>query len=338
MNAKIKDICLATGLSVGTVCEALNGKPRVAEKTRKRVREVAEQLNYRPNNLGRALQSRRSSLLGYFCIDITVSFLAEVLHELTFAATAKGYGILFQTPLYSSESEIDRIDFLLSKNVECIITSGCEPATWEYLRKIKKRGIPVIGTSCYSMFPEIPYVVTDDYLGGETAANCLLDLKHRKMAFFSLDRLPNYREPGFKETLQKKGIGSCVSCHSVDRLAALCAAPPVERISAIFAYCDEDALIAKRTVEKSGLRVPDDVSIIGFDDSLNSRLEEVNLSTLAHATKTIGTETINSVLKEINRESTESILIPPILKLRKSTRNCKHPQSNNIINPRRTEK
>jgi DNA-binding LacI/PurR family transcriptional regulator len=158
------------------------------------------------------------------------------------------------------------------------------------------------------------------------------------MAFFSLDRLPNYREPGFKETLQKKGIGSCVSCHSVDRLAALCAAPPVERISAIFAYCDEDALIAKRTVEKSGLRVPDDVSIIGFDDSLNSRLEEVNLSTLAHATKTIGTETINSVLKEINRESTESILIPPILKLRKSTRNCKHPQSNNIINPRRTEK
>ncbi|MDD5597073.1 MAG: LacI family DNA-binding transcriptional regulator [Victivallaceae bacterium] len=326
MNAKIKDICRVTGLSVGTVCEALNGKPRVAEKTRNRVREVAEQLNYRPNNLGRALQSRKSSLLGYFCIDITVSILAGVLHELTFAATLKGYGILFQTPLYSSESEIDRIDFLLSKNVECIITSGCELATWEYLRKIKKQGIPVVGASCYSMFPEIPYVVTDDYLGGEMAANCLLGLKHRRMAFFSFNRPPNYREPSFKETLRKKGISSCVSCYSVEQLAALCAAPPAERISAIFAYCDDDALIAKRTVEKSGLRVPDDVSLIGFDDSMNSRLEEINLSTFAHATETIGKETINSALKEINHEAAESVLVPPFLKLRKTTASCRNPE------------
>ena len=322
MNAKISDICKATGLSIGTVSEALKGKTRVAEKTRKRVQEVAKQLNYVPSNLGRALQAQRSSLMGYFCIDITMSILGNAFHETTYAATENDYGILFQAPKHSFASEIDSINFLLTKNVECIITSGCEPETWAYLLKLKNKNIPVIATACYSPIPEIPYVVTDDYMGGKIAANYLLEMQHKNMVFFQPNRPQNLREDGFKDTLMENGIRPFETCNSVDQLIQTCLRASSNRITAIFAYCDFDALIAKHTVEKLGLRIPEDISIIGFDNSTISSIEEINLSTFAQSTRTIGKQTIENAIKLIKGKNVDSVLVPPTFIKRDSTALC----------------
>jgi DNA-binding LacI/PurR family transcriptional regulator len=319
VKTTIKDIAKVTGLSLGTVSEALKGKHRVAAKTRELVQKVAKELNYIPNNLGRALQSQRSSLLGYFLIDITKSFFVDILQEITFAATLEDFAILFQTPEKSSTSEIDKIELFLKKSAEGIITSGCEPATWKYLLSLKNSGIPVVASSCYSPYADIPSVTTDDYLGGQLAAEYLVGLGHRNMVYFNPSRSSSHRDEGFNATLTKFGMPPLNICTSLDDLAFHCTREPGKRVTAVFAYCDTAGLEAMRLVQGMGLNVPNEVSIIGFDDDAVSALQEINMTSLAHPKKLIGKNTVKNILKQINGEKADSVLMAPTLKVRGST-------------------
>jgi LacI family transcriptional regulator len=120
----------------------------------------------------------------------------------------------------------------------------------------------------------------------------------------------------------ENGIRPFETCNSVDQLIQTCSRASSNRVTAIFAYCDFDALIAKHTVEKLGLRIPEDISIIGFDNSTISSIEEINLSTFAQSTRTIGKQTIENAIKLIKGKTVDSVLVPPTLIKRDSTALC----------------
>lgn len=317
MPVSIKTIAEETGFSLGTVSQALRDSNQTSAKTRAKVRAVAERLGYVPSDIGRALQAGKSFLMGYFNADITATYYVDVMKGLADTASENGYGIIFTSPSFDPQDQIRQIRFLEKKGVEGIVTSGCEPDTWNYLLKLLKNNFYIVSTdSCGP--DEIPSVKVDDFEGGRMAAAHLAGLGHRNMLYFNPRRAYNLRREGFQQELKDRTFPAAFECSGENELYSILRNS--ERPSAIFAYCDLDAMKVKTTASELKLRIPEDISLIGFDDDTYSAFPDISLTTLKPEKQRIGREAMQMLLKMICKEKTETcLLLKPELIIRKST-------------------
>jgi len=317
MPVTIKTIAEKTGLSLGTVSQALRDSGQTSEKTRKRVRAAAEKLGYVPSDIGRALQAGKSSFIGYFLADITMTYYVDIMQGLASAASENGYGILFVSPSFDPEEQIRQIKFLEKKRVEGIITSGCEPETWRYLEKLHERGFPIVVSE--NIAPtKITTVKTDDFEGGRMAAAHFYGLGHKKMLYFNSKALFNLRLDGFQHELKQCGLSPAIECWSKDQLFTILKTN--DRPTAVFAYGDLDAMLVRTVAAELNLGIPEDLSLIGFDDCVYSSFPEITLTTLKPQKQEIGRKSFQMLLKMIRGENIENcVLFKPELIIRKST-------------------
>jgi len=317
MPVTIKMIAKEMGLAVGTVSQGLRNDPRIAGETKRRVVQTAQEMGYVLSDFGRALKSGKSNIIGYFLIDITKSFYADIMKGIAREATSNNYGVLFAAPLQEYANEIAQIKYFEQKRVEGIIISGCEPETWEYLERLNKNGIPVIVCGDYTKKSNIEEVATDDFMGGQIAAEHFINLGHRKMAYYNPEKNFNYRLNGFIDTVVNKKLPSPAVCDSRDVLKKLlCQA---DRPTAIFAYKDLDALEVIEIANSIGLKVPEELSVIGYDDDVYSSFKSINLTTLRQQKNEIGKLSVANLLKKINGEKIKTTLLKPELIIRGST-------------------
>lgn len=328
----IEDVARKAGVGKVTVSYVLNGHSavaRISESTQKRVREAADELQYRPNALARMLSTKRTDILAVVFqrgshFSGWSGFSSEVMRGVTTAANELGYDLMLHTRDLEPEAEADalsngRIDGAL------LLRDEGDPL----MAALTSRHLP-----CVQFFSraagDLPFVDADNYSGGRLAARHLLELGHRRIAMVrgSLrSNSSNDRYAGYRDALENAAVGVAPErvltvtspLSDLEPFRRLMAAP--DRPTAVFCWSDEIALALLPVLRDLGLRVPEDVSLVGFDslaacDQAVPTLTSVRqpiFDMAAQATRLLGA----LVCKELI--GPHQILVPLSLDLRRST-------------------
>lgn len=324
----LRDVAVHAGVSVGTVSRVINREPNVAPALRERVEAAVQELDYRPNMLGRNLRTRRTGAIGVVVPDITAIFFAELVKEIEQAATKAGYSVLIGNSANSRQIE----EFYLSKLVESgidgmILSSSIDP---EQLRIRPDAALVAVDRE----LPGFDLVASDHAAGARAVVQRLADLGHRRIACIGGPQLMpvfEQRLAGYCDVavplLEADGIdpGSYVRVETLDEMRGIEPATSLlgtdRRPTAIFAATDQQAIGVLRACADLGLRVPDDISVAGFDDIALAQLVSPRLTTVRQPIAEIGRLAVEQLLERMAFPDTpqQRCLLPVELREREST-------------------
>jgi DNA-binding LacI/PurR family transcriptional regulator len=333
-SVTLYDVATFAGVSHQTVSRVVNKASHVAAPTRARVLEAVSHLGYRPNNAARNLVSRRSSLIGVitFCQD---SFgPSHLLISVDTAAMKSGYNTLLASITEPTVKAIRRAaDDLRTHGVEGIILNVPTAVDLSSLQDVF-RHLPYVATDA-GAGTEITTVITDHEYGASISTEHLIELGHRRIACISgpLDwRCGLLRRDGWARTLQKFGIpegpgivGEWSAKGGFVAAEELIRRQPME-FTAIVAGNDQMALGVIRALSLHGLSVPEDVSVVGYDDMPEAAFFNPSLTTVTHDFETAGRTCFEFLLQRIREPQSpaQQIIIRPELMRRESTGIMRH--------------
>ncbi len=279
----LKDIARAVGTTTSTVSRALNGKPGVSPALRARILEVARKLGYTPHAPARSLALNKTENIGFLLHKrqslSPTSFYGEIVAGAEAAATEAGYHLIFSTGNSSSLPKI-----LNTRVIDGLILAGCEFGA-RFIHRLRRRGVPLVLVDNHLESLEVDCVVIDNYGGAFSATTHLVRLGHERIGFVAetLDNLSfSERFAGFRKALEAHGLplrdewvatgeegdrdGSDNTHYgwvAMRKVLASASSLP----TAVVAANDAAAVGAMRAIKEAGLRIPDDIAIVGFDDA-----------------------------------------------------------------------
>jgi LacI family transcriptional regulator, galactose operon repressor len=313
----VKSIAQLAGVSPATVSLALNGDPRVADKTRERVKTLADELGYIPNSFGRALQSNKSNLVGFLLSEVNNSYFSEIFQGAGERATEHNYAILVAITHHRHQQETEQLNAFLGKQVEGIIIDTYNPATMDDFFAYKRHNVPTVFLSAVPDNSSFIVVKNDDWQTGIIAVEHLISLGHKRLAFCFSSILSQERHQSTLECCRQNNISGCQAVITAEELQHVLRSP--NRPTAIIAYSDEHAVQVMHIAMELGLSVPEDLSIIGVDDSNAARLPAYNLTTIAPQKQNIGRTAISTILDLIAGKTVQSTYLKPELIIRNTT-------------------
>jgi DNA-binding LacI/PurR family transcriptional regulator len=288
----------------------------VADKTRKRIVALATELDYVPNNLGRALQAARSSLVGFLIPTLSHSYFNEILEGCGSFASEYGYGVLVAMPSGKLSEHSNALRMFQEKRVDGVILATHHPESFPEIQRMRSRGMPVVFASSGPGSIIAPLVKNDDIMTGRIAAEHLLSLNHTNIAYCHAATSDHERFSGALEAC----LNAEATCRRfTNEKAFLSLLDSPELPTAVIAYSDDIAISLVGALNNIGLSVPEDVSIVGVDDSPVASLPAYNLTTVAPRKREIGKLALKLILQELAGETAESRLLPPDLIVRSST-------------------
>ncbi|MEA5051593.1 MAG: LacI family DNA-binding transcriptional regulator, partial [Oscillospiraceae bacterium] len=302
MRPTIRDIAARAGTSAATVSMVLSGKSeRISQQTRDRILAIARELNYRPNQTAVNLKMNRSRTLGLIVSDIRNDYYASVARGLEDRCRKSGMSMLLCNSADSYTRETEYIEVLDSKGIDGVVLGMSSTGSIEKAKRsvelLQQKGIPFVLLDRTITGPSCNSVSTDDTEGGRLAAEHLLSLGHTHIAVITG---PDYlagsrlRLSAFSARMREAGLRpeAGLTVHSDYSYAggAKACAELLARggFSAVFAFNDMMALGACSVLRERGLRVPQDVSVMGFDDIFLSRIVDVPLTTIRQPMYEIG--------------------------------------------------
>ena len=306
----LKDIAKRAGVSSMTVSRVMNGNTKeVSDKTSEKIRKIAHEMGYVPNSSARALASRSSRLIAALLQEydedynpLEDSYTSYFLGELARQIKKEGYDLMIHYVKDYSEITYS----LKSWNVAGAVFIGMFD---ESIRKLQEDNhIPLIFTDSYSTVRSITNVGIDDYAGGELAARHFLENGHRNLAFYGPEVLDNgvvtHRMRGFVTVLREAGISlppeNFMDLGVKDLGAALKRLCSGENpVTGIFTTADNCAYRIYSEAYRMGIRVPDDLSVIGFDDLNMSAMITPPLTTIRQDIKKKAAVTCDLLMKHI---------------------------------------
>ncbi len=299
--ATIYDVAKKAEVGVGTVSRVLNGNPHVSPKTRERVLAAIAELDYQPHAVARSLATNRMNAIGVLVPYFTKHFFIEVLRGIQDVAHREDQGIFLYNVQKHEQKETYLARIPVERRVDGLIVITLRIREQHAARFIKGK-LPVILVDSYN--PVLPSLVVDNAYGALLATEHLLSLGHRKIAF--INGLMRYhasraRRQGFEQAFAQEGIQpetSLIAETEFDRqggwqaMAALWEAG--HRPTAVFAASDLQAIGAMEFFQGKGIRVPEDVALVGYDDIEMAEL--LGLSTIRQPMYTMGAEAAESLL------------------------------------------
>jgi len=271
----IREVARRSGVSIATVSRVLNNVPgTVRDELQRRVRKAAQELDYRPNALARSLHQRRTHTIGLIITDIANPYYAGITRGIEAVSRKHGYALFFCNTDGRPSALAYYIDALRDNRVDAIIIGGGGTASRQQFQALHDRRIVAVLIGRYNV--PLPAVRIDNVTGGWQAASHLLQLGHRRIAVLAVpttstgmrDRLrgicramAEQRIAFRKELLVRCGLPLASALQGAMLLMS-----KTPRPTAIIAANDQMAITAMHGVEKFGLRVPEDVSIVGFDN------------------------------------------------------------------------
>jgi LacI family transcriptional regulator len=314
----IKDVAKESGFSSTTVSVVLNNAPsaRYQPVTQSRILHAAKKLGYRPNLSARSLRSSRSHTVGVMVFDMTDPYCTPILRGIENSLYQESY-LPILTDVQNERTRFERyLEMLLGRRVEgLVVLANWMFANNDLLADLQKHGIPsvVIGKELHTN--KVSSIMVDNEAGGQAAVEHLCSLGHRKIAFVHGPPLLPDSAPRWK------GIISCAAARRLEIDPALVMDLPESsdprssfeatyamvldllkrkrEFSAVLAFDDMSALGAMRALAKAGLRVPEDVSVIGFDDIPPARLCTPQLTTIRQPMAALGSLAVNALLDAI---------------------------------------
>jgi len=300
----IQEVARQAGVSVATVSRAFNLPDKVSAETRERVESVARELGYRPNASARTLRTQRSRVLGVVLPTLLNPVFAECLDGIAHAAAELGYAILPVTTDYQIGQEERAVDLLLSENVDGMILVVSNPATSIALQRLRKAGTPYV--LAYNRHADHPCVSVDSELAVTQLVTRLAGLGHRQIAMvcgqLSASDRAQQRYRGFLQGMQAAGLAPrLLEVPFIDDAAAALADLIQGDTRPTTLLCSNDllAIRAIRAVRQAGLRVPEDISVTGFDGiALGLDLTPM-LSTVVQPNARIGATSVELIVQAL---------------------------------------
>jgi LacI family transcriptional regulator, purine nucleotide synthesis repressor len=330
MKPTIYDVAKEANVSIATVSKVLNNTGRISEKTKSKILQIMKELEYQPSSVATALTGKKTFTIGVLVPDIANPFFAEVARALENNAREMGYSIILCSTDYQLEREHDYLELLIKKQVDGIIIAT-EPKDLKKLRSLNDRNVPSVLFSIDHLAIDSHVVTTDDLKGGYLAGRYLIEKGHRDFVIITEPQRASgvLRVEGFKKALVDEGVDlegvlviEAKSKINEARKAANQILRLPKRPSAVFASTDLIAAIFINEVRKAGVSVPQDISIIGFDNTIHAEISDPGLTTIAQPIAKLASYTIEQLLDAIENPSIppNRIMLAPTLIERESVR------------------
>lgn len=331
------DVAKAAGISQSTVSRVLNNKAEgfISEATRTRVLEAARELGYTPNPLAQALRKGKTNLVGIVLRDINDPLFALLVSEISMQMRSFGYHLILIDAQSDPQEALEMKAILDTRHTDGLIIMGDLPNGQEALQQVVNANRAVV--SLYRKpYPGIGSVVTvDHHKGIELGLQHLLELGHDRIGFLGYDWLDDieYRQEAFMAILKKAGkplnpdwlrIGKGGIEGGYETMKAMQSLR--SRPTAVVACDDITAIGAVRAATETGLVIPNDISIIGFDDILLSRYTSPPLTTIRMPVRSIAAKACKLLTGFINTNTTPPTRvykIKPEIVVRGSTGRCR---------------
>lgn len=331
-KVKIKDIAVQTGLSITTVSRILNGKAeqyRIGSKSHQIVMEAAKELNYIPNLYAANLRTGKSNAIALIIPSLSNPFFADIAS--TINAEARKFGYVTMISDSDEDFEIEKMELqqVMSRNIEGLIIVPCGNQS-EHIKRLYDQGLPVICIDRYFEDLDMPYVSTDNYYGAFTATRHLIENGHKRIACIQgvQQSTPNrLRVDGFRDAMEKEGlknytvVGDDFSVQNGYLETFLLLQQP-EWPTAIFTLSNTIAMGCMKALKEKNVRIPEDISLITFDDHLYLDYLATPLSCIAQSVNDIGKIAIKFLFARIHEKDVQvkQVLLKPELKLRESVK------------------
>lgn len=325
----IVEVAAAAGVSVATVSRALQMPDIVAAKTLERVQKAVIKLGYAPNAQARMLRTARSNVIVALVPDISNPFFAEVIRGIEQVAHENRFSILLGDTQYNQDREQAYADLLATRQAAGLIT------LLPHIPRLPPRTFAPIVNACeYVKDPAISSVYVDNIAAGRDATNYLLNLGHVDIAFITgpmTSPICIDRDHGYADALRAAGVRRNPKLtvtgdfsvesgiRGVDGLFAR-----EQKFTAIFCSNDEMAIGAIRSIKSRGIRVPEDISVVGFDDIRFARYCDPPLTTIAQPKGELGREAMNMMIEILANPDVlaRKRILPTQLVVRGSTAPC----------------
>lgn len=332
-QVSITDIAAVAGVSPSTVSRALQGHPRISQARQAEIRALADRLGYRPSQIARSLVTGRTHTLGVVITDVTDPFVAEVMKSAEAVSRAAGYTLLFASSDRDPDRELEAIRLLLERQVDGLIVisgragpryaeiraaAGAEPAGW-----------PLVLVNNEQAGPGIYSVRVDNRAGAARAVACLKSLGHRRIAFVAgpeRGRSSRERLEGYRQGMAANGLapqealvvaGGGLLEDGPRALAALMAL--AEPPTGVLCYNDLAAIGLLAAAAQSGLRIPDALSVIGYDNLPLSAYSIPPLTTIDQPKAEMGRQAVAMCLRALDGQPVANQTLEGQLILRAST-------------------
>jgi LacI family transcriptional regulator len=332
--ATIKDIAKEIGVSISTVSRALQDKPEISEETKRIVREVAKKMKYRPNSMAVALKTQKTYSIGVVVPQIVSAFYASVVKGIEQIANDLGYQVFVSSSNEDMKKEKNNVYGFLDHRVDGMIVSLSKATdSFDHIHYIENNNVPLVLFDRTSKEINVPKVVADDADAALMVVNHLISRGAKRIALVTGPEhmlIGRNRYRGYKAALENNNIkldkDIVVRCNltvedareETKRLLSL-PNPP----DAVFGINDEVAIGALFAIKEKGLKIPEEVMVVGFSNSNRSRYIEPYLTTMDQNPEKIGTLAAKLLFEQINGKpgfgATKEIIVPSTLIVRTSS-------------------
>jgi DNA-binding LacI/PurR family transcriptional regulator len=321
--ATLSDVAATIGVAPMTVSRVINGNGYVSEETREKVLEAVKKMNYRRNGLARNLKRQRTDTVGLVIGDISNPFSTELANAVRETLSVRGYNLFICISEHSAKEDISAFDSFVDHNIDGIIVATRSNAEGdERLSEIADSGVPVVVVGRDFRHDSVDSISADNFNGGFEATQHLIDLGHKRIGFIGAgfeDRSRLKRLQGYLSALTKHGLqiderlitgrrGSstdtpgysteAIGYEGMKRLLALPNKP-----TAVFARNDFTAVGAMSAAKEAGLSIPQDIAIVGFDDTPLALHTTPSLTTVRQPMKVQGQIAAEMLLRRISSDA-----------------------------------
>lgn len=307
--ATIREVASRAGVSTATVSRALRGRASVDPATRKRVERAARELRYRPSGVARSLKLRTTQTLGLIVTDIENPYFPQIVRAVEDAARERDYSVILADGRRDPGREIQSLELLAHRQVDGLLIAS-SALTERHHRWIEERPCPVVIINSPSSASDVSAVLSDNDAGGRLVAGHLLDLGHREIAYIGVaeshnvaveERLLGMRASLAEDPRSTAELRTVLGIAGVDggERSARDILRRWPKVTAIACYNDLTAVGALRGLRSAGLAVPEDMSLVGFDDIEFAPYMEPSLTTVRQSTDQMGRRAVATLLASI---------------------------------------
>jgi LacI family transcriptional regulator len=331
MNVTIYDVAREANVSMATVSRVVNGNPNVKPSTRKKVLEAIERLGYRPNAVARGLASKKTTTVGVIIPDISNIFFAELARGIEDIATMYKYNIILSNSDQNKEKELHLLNTMLGKQVDGILFMGGHISE-EHVAEFKKSDVPIVLAATIEENNIIPSVNIDYEQAAYDAVMSLIERGNKRIAYVTgpaNDPINSKKLAGYRRALEENGLSYDESLviegdysydsgiEAYEKITEL-----DEQPTAVFVGTDEMALGVIHSAQDHGVKIPEQLEVVGFDNTRLATMVRPRLTTVVQPMYDIGAVAMRLLTKYMNKENVENhiVVLPHRIEYRQSTK------------------
>jgi LacI family transcriptional regulator len=326
----IKDIARELGISPSTVSRALKDHPDISVETKKAVNELAERLNYQPNVVALSLRQSKTNTIGVIIPEIVHFFFSTIISGIEDVAYRAGYNVIVTQSNESLNREMSDMKALFNSRVDGMLMSiSRETTNFDHIESTLAKGVPMVFFDRVYDTPTSSKVIVDDFAGAKEATLHLIEQGYKRIAHLegppnleiSLQRLKGYEEalresnhPYLEELVVTCPYGSIEEGRRATEELLRLKNPP----DAIFASNDPAAMGAMQAIKEKGLKIPDNVAVVGFSNWFFSAMMDPPLTSVDQPGFEMGQEAAKLLIRQIEKKNKDEGELMPETKILKT--------------------